>query len=251
MEGYIEIEKHKQVVTEFADFKSEATQTITELKFQLEELRRLIHGAKSERYVPDLPPEQLSLFEQEYQKILEQHTQLVAAHERKKVFKKKPVRLKLPTHLRIEEEVLDPPVDTSKMVFIGDEQTDTLAYTPADLYIKRLTHRKYAEAPASDETALEQQETSFGQQNQAEQTEQVQQIETAEKKTPKGPIYIAPMPSRFINKCIADVSLLVSIIVDKYVDHLLLYRTQRRLKRLSGMEIPRSTMSSWIGQSAT
>ncbi len=242
MEGYIEIEKHNEIVTEFEAFKSEATQTIAELKFQLAELQRLIHGAKSERYVPDLPPEQLSLFEQEYQKLLEQHTELVAAHERKKVVKKKPARLKLPTHLHIEEEVLEPPVDTSKMVFIGNKYTDTLAYTPADLYIKRLTRRKYAEVPFSDEA------TSSGQQEMSEQTEQVVAEEQA---IPKGPIHIAPMPSRFIDKCIADVSLLVSIIVDKYVDHLPLFRTQRRLKRLSGMEIPRSTMSGWIGQSAT
>jgi len=186
MEGYIEIEKHNEIVTEFEAFKSEATQIIAELKFQLAELQRLIHGAKSERYVPDLPPEQLSLFEQEYQKLLEQHTKLVAAHERKKVVKKKPARLKLPTHLRIEEEVLEPPVDTSKMIFIGNEYTDTLAYTPADLYVKRLTRRKYAEVFSKEETTSLEQQAMSGQQDQdqdqVEQTEQAQQVAAAEKK---------------------------------------------------------------------
>jgi len=122
MKGYIEIEKHNQVVTEFADFKLEATQQITALKFQLAELQRLIHGAKSERYVPDLPAEQLSLFEQQYQQTVEKYTQEVAAHQRQKpVEKKKPARLKLPTHLKIVEQVLEPSVDLRLLNYISND----------------------------------------------------------------------------------------------------------------------------------
>ena len=57
------------------------------------------------------------------------------------------------------------------------------------------------------------------------------------------------MPSRFIEKCVADESLLAAISVDKFVDHLPLYRIIGRFDR-KGIPIPRSTMSGWIAQSA-
>ncbi|MCB9296234.1 MAG: transposase [Lewinellaceae bacterium] len=66
----------------------------------------------------------------------------------------------------------------------------------------------------------------------------------------EGPcVVIAEQPSRFIDKCIADESLLRVIIADKYLDHLPLYRIGARFERL-GMVIPRSTMCGWVGQSA-
>jgi len=66
----------------------------------------------------------------------------------------------------------------------------------------------------------------------------------------KGPVYIADLPSRFIDKCIAHESLLTAILVDKYVDHLPLFRIQSRIQRTAGLRIPRSTFSGWVGQSA-
>jgi len=241
MKKSIEIEKYNAVVSEFAAYKIEATQRLELLQFQLSELQRLVFGAKSERYVPDIPAEQLSLFEQERQAIIEQHSQ-VNAHERKKtVEKKKPARLKLPTHLRVEEEVLEPDMDTSNMVRIGERETRTLAYTPADLFVKLLTRPIYAQRPNSPNEATDPTVDI--------NTNDVQYKDPAN--SDKSPIYVAPMPSRFIDKCMADVSLLVAIIVDKYVDHLPLFRTRKRLKRLAGMDIPASTISGWIGQSAT
>jgi len=241
MKGYVKIEKHKEVVNAFATYKQEADQKMTALQFQLSELKRLVFGAKSERYISDLPAEQLSLFEQERQVAIEQHSE-VAAHERKKtVEKKKPARLKLPTHLRVEQEVLEPDVDTSNMVRIGEKETRTLAYTPADLYVKLLIRPIYAQRPNSSNKTTDQ----------AADINANQKKEESDTRAEQGPIYVADMPSRFIDKCMADVSLLVAIIVDKYVDHLPLFRTRSRLKRLAGMDIPGSTMSGWIGQSAT
>jgi len=121
MKGYIEIAKYEQVVLEFSAHKEATSEKIADLQFQLSELKRLIFGAKSERYVPDIPDEQLSLFEQEKKEVEEKYTQEVAAHQRTTVKeKKKPVRLKLPTHLRVEVTTLEPDVDTSNMVQIGD-----------------------------------------------------------------------------------------------------------------------------------
>ena len=255
MKGYIKIEKYDEVVNQYTTYKEEADEKIAALKSQLAELQRLIYGAKSERYVPEIAAEQLSLFEQQRQELLEQYTQLVGAHERKVKPKKKPARLKLPTHLKVVEEVLEPEVDTSGMVKIGVEETRTLAYTPARLYVKLLSRPKYvnrSKGNASDakNSVVPVNVTSISTEQSSDQVVQDQVVQ-AKQLDNQGPVFIAPLPSRFIDKCIADESLLASILVDKYVDHLPLYRTQERIRRLCGMKIPRSTMSGWVGQSAT
>ena len=63
MEGYISIEKYEQVKAKLAAFQKQWTQEIELLKFQLTELKRLVFGTKSERYIPAQPAQQLSMFE--------------------------------------------------------------------------------------------------------------------------------------------------------------------------------------------
>ena len=43
---------------------------------------------------------------------------------------------------------------------------------------------------------------------------------------------------------------MTAILVDKYVDHLPLFRTQSRIERTAKLRIPRSTLSGWVAQSA-
>jgi transposase len=59
----------------------------------------------------------------------------------------------------------------------------------------------------------------------------------------------APMPSRPIPKSYAGPGLLASIIVNKYCDHLPLYRQNQIMKR-EGIDIDRSTLAGWVGRSA-
>ena len=59
----------------------------------------------------------------------------------------------------------------------------------------------------------------------------------------------APMPSRPILKSYAGPGLLASIIVNKYADHLPLYRQSQILAR-EGIDIDRSTLAGWVGRSA-
>lgn len=211
MEGFIEIEKYRKLETELA-----------QLKFQLEQLKRMVFGAKSERFISDQSPEQLNLFEEQLVEATSEKVK-VEAHE-KRVGKqvKKPKRLPLPQHLERKEEVIEPKVDLAEMVKIGEERTETLVYTPAELHVKVIVRPKYA-----PKTTPQQLNTSEG----------------------ACKIHIAPMPSRFIEKCVADETLLAAISVDKFVDHLPLYRIIGRFDRLE-VPIPRSTMSGWIAQSA-
>ena len=206
MEGFIEIEKYRKLEAEFE-----------QLKFQLEQLKRMVFGAKSERFISDQSPEQLNLFGEQPIGSTSEKVK-VAAHE-KRVGKqvKKPKRLPLPQHLERKEEVIKPEVDLAEMVKIGEERTETLVYTPAELHVKVIVRPKYA--PKTNQSKVNTQ------------------------------IYIASMPSRFIEKCVADETLLAAISVDKFVDHLPLYRIIGRFDRLE-VPIPRSTMSGWIAQSA-
>ena len=59
----------------------------------------------------------------------------------------------------------------------------------------------------------------------------------------------APMPSRPIPKSYAGPGLLASVIVNKYADHLPLYRQSQIMAR-EGIEIDRSTLAGWVGRSA-
>jgi len=53
------------------------------------------------------------------------------------------------------------------------------------------------------------------------------------------------MIDRPLPKAIVGAGLLAQIIIDKYVDHLPLYRQEQRFKR-EGVDIPYSTISDWI-----
>ena len=125
--------------------------------------------------------------------------------------KKHPGRHPLPEHLPRKEVIIEPEADTTGMKCIGEEVTEVLAKIPAVLFVIRYIRKKYVGKNDN--------------------------------------ILIGNLPSRAIPKGIADESLLADIIVSKYIDHLPLYRQIERLKRQS-VEISRSTMSDWVGQTA-
>lgn len=57
----------------------------------------------------------------------------------------------------------------------------------------------------------------------------------------------APMPAHIIDKGIAGTGLLAQVLINKFSDHLPLYRQQAIFKR-EGVHVPRSTMAQWVGQ---
>ena len=60
-------------------------------------------------------------------------------------------------------------------------------------------------------------------------------------------VVIASLPSRPIEKCLAGNNLISAILINKYVDHLPLYRQQQIFKR-SDIKIAPSTIDSWVAQ---
>lgn len=191
------------------------------LEFQIAEFKRMIFGAKSERFVPEQESTQLSLFSAPLTEAEEQgpvKETKVESHTRISQSKAKPKRQVLPDWLERRVEVLEPDVDTSNLVKIGEEITERLEYQAAKLVVHQIIRPKYAPGPDKN---------------------------SAEACT----IHIAALPTHPILRCMAAVSLLAIIAIEKYLDHLPLYRQQGRYGRL-GMDISRSTLCGWVAQTA-
>ena len=65
----------------------------------------------------------------------------------------------------------------------------------------------------------------------------------------QGEVAIAPKPPQPIERGLPGPGLLTQIIVDKYQDHVPLYRSEGRFQRL-GFTLPRSTMCDWMAAAA-
>ncbi len=187
---------------------------IFDLEFQVKELQRLIYGSKRERFVSEQSASQLSLGldadEGEVAQVVEAEIEKIT-YERQKPAKPHPGRMELPSHLPVVETIVEPAEDVSQMRCIGHDLTDELELQLASMFIKRTRRPKYAAAEAADGSVR---------------------------------IVVAPMPKRPIDKCIAGVDLLSTIVTDKHVHHM---PVDRQLKRFSmlGVDIPATTVESW------
>lgn len=182
------------------------------MQFQIDQMNRLLYGAKRERFVHDTDDKQLSLpFDVPEEETPEKEQQTIK-YVRSKEKRQHPGRLPMPSHLPVEEIVLEPQEDTSGMKCIGKEVTDQLELVPAKLFIKRYIRPKYIKP--TDHDKLEH----------------------------KG--VIAELPVFPIEKGIAGSGLLAQIIVDKFVDHLPVYRQIERFKR-ENIKLSSSTLNGW------
>lgn len=180
---------------------------IARLEFQLAELKRLIFGKKSERFVPSENPLQENLFGQQEHQV---STMQQESFSRKATqVKKKPVRQELPAHLPRLERTIEPEgIDIANARKIGEEITEYLNYQPSKIFVERIIRPKYK---LEDES-----------------------------------IVIAPLTNaQPIAKSNIGSGLLSHLIISKYVDHLPLYRLIKMFKR-EGVEIAESTMNNWL-----
>ncbi|WP_430409482.1 IS66 family transposase [Kordia sp.] len=181
---------------------------VTHLEHQLLELKRLIFGTKSERFIPS-ESNQLGLF-------TEVISEDVPVSEQKQVSysktitkeKKHPVRLPLAPHLPRVEEVIEPENIIEGSVKIGEEITELLEYTPQKVYVRKIVRPKYALPKDSG-------------------------------------ISIAELPSLILPKSNVGAGLLAHIFVSKFIDHLPFYRQLQILKR-QDVVIASATISGWF-----
>ncbi len=182
------------------------------LQTRIDQLLRLIYGAKSEKHLSQADVNQLMLeFGLSEIEVLSVQTKQIAAHSRSTVDKSKPVRTLLPAHLKRVTTVIEPDIDTTDLVKIGEEITEVLELKVPEIYVQRTVRPKYAKK--------------------------------------EGGIAIAELPPRAIERGNAGAGLLAHLLVGKYVDHLPIYRQIKQFKRW-GVELSESTVYEWTASAA-
>ena len=185
-----------------------------QLRDELAQLKRLIFGSKHERFIPRVSSDQLALDIPSQQKeqsgpVLLQNIQYQRKKESKPETEKVQTgRMALPASLPREEKIIEPTVDVTGWKQIGKEITEELERIPGKLFVRKYIRPKYVN-PLT------------------------------------GEIVIGELPVRPIDKGIAGPGLLAQIVIDKYVDHLPIYRQVQRFER-EGMKLPVSTLADWI-----
>ena len=181
------------------------------LKHQLAELKRLIYGAKSERFVSQ-NPDQATLFDLPSEQPQEKATEEITYTRNKpQAEKKQPLRLELPSHLERRVEVIVPENIPSDAKKIGEAITELLEYEPATAYVRQIVRPKYIVEQNDEETR----------------------------------IVIAPLPTLPIPKGNAGASMISHLLVSKFVDHQPFYRQVQIFKRQQ-LEIAESTINGWF-----
>jgi len=183
---------------------------IEHLKFQLDQLNRMIFGAKRERFVAT-NINQGSLFDLPVQEVEPESKQEISYTRNKPTIKKQPLRLELAPHLVRREEIIEPDDLQKGAIKIGEAITEILEYEPATIYVRKIVRPKYI-ASSSDEQTM---------------------------------ITIAELPTLPIPKGNAGAGILAHILVSKFVDHLPFYRQVKMFKR-QDVTIAESTINGWF-----
>jgi transposase len=224
--GALEATREKN--REYESKLKEQEDLIKRLTDQLAWYRRKLWKPQSEKYIPQDPNQRTIDFEgldvlpEEEASIKEAEKEIVS-YERSKPEKpkKQPVRLPLPDFLRREEEIIEPEGLDGNWVRIGEEVTEVLEHKPGELYVRRIVRPKYA-LKKDKQRELEESGQEPG-----------QTIKTAA-------LPLMPLP-----RSNAGPSLLAELLLDKYIYHLPFHRQIAMLK-LTGMQIPASTVSNWF-----
>ena len=204
---------------ELISFKSELVSVKSEvalLKHQLSELKRLIFGAKSERFIAPLPG-QLSLFDMPQELPVEKPLEIITYTRTKpEKEKKQPLRAELPAHLPRKIEVIEPENIPEGSKKIGEAITEILEYEASTIYVRQIVRPKYI-VESNDESTK---------------------------------IAIAELPSLPIPKGNAGPSMIAYLMVSKFVDHLPFYRLSQIFKR-QGLHLAESTIGGWFNAGCT
>jgi transposase len=188
---------------------------VIELQQQLSQLQKMIFGSKQERFIAaESGSKQLSLDieAEEVAACSVMSAQKISYTRINVTVEPKPIthpgRMKLPDSLRREEIIIEPSADIAGCKKMGEEITEVLEYNPGELFVKKYIRHKYAKPDNSG-------------------------------------VLIGSLPSRPLEKAMAGEGLLAQIIIDKYVDHLPLYRQMQRFER-NGLKLPYSTLTDWV-----
>ena len=182
------------------------------LQQQLNDLKRMIFGSKSERFIP-ADESQLALFESSEEEAREKEIEEITyKREKSNTEKQTAIRTKLSSHLPRVEEIIEPDNIDEGSKKIGEEITELLEYNPAKIFVRKIIRPKYA-------------------------------------KPENEGIVIADLPSLPIPKGNAGASMLAHLMVSKFTDHLPFYRQIQIFKR-QNLTLSDSTLNGWFNATA-
>jgi transposase len=198
--------------------QQQLTDRETEIKLlrqKIDQLSRRIFGKSSEQLDPGqleflLRMENLPPGKSEASLSLEETKE--AGSAKKQV--RKPRAERIPEHLPVVEEVIDPIEVTAapeNYRCIGQEVSEQLDFEPARFLRRRIVRRKYVRKAVLDTAPI-----------------------------------IAPLPPVLQERCLAAPGLFAQVIVAKYCDHLPLYRQESIYRARHGIDLSRQTMARWI-----
>ena len=199
------------------------------IKYELKLLKKLIHGRKSEKHFaptdapePSKEGEQLRL-DMDVETIATCHiTDVTKVAEHMRVTKNvtdkapHPGRHDFPKDLPEVVTIIDVENRPEGAVCIGEETQKQLGCNTLTLFVN-VTKRLIYMAPADKEGSFKQ--------------------------------LIAPLPPHPIPKCKADISILVMLVIEKFLYHMPTYRQQQRLKQY-GIDLKYNTLCNWINRIA-
>jgi transposase len=184
------------------------------LRQKIDLLVRRVFGSSSER----LDRAQLELLLQMSDSSATETPVVVQAVPRASSGSRKERTPRLPDHLPVVEEVIDPePVKAAPQSWrcIGQEVSEQLDFEPARFLRRRIVRRKYVHRVDLDQSPV-----------------------------------IAPLPECLQERGLAAPGLLAHVLVGKYCDHLPLYRQEQIFIRRYGVHLPRQTLARWVALAA-
>ena len=183
----------------------------TELRQQLEWLKRQIFGQKTERYIPS-DDSQLALALGVPENDISEKTETIT-YDRTKPHKQTPHgREDIPAHLPRNEMVLMPQEDVSSMERIGEKVTEQLEYTPAKYFVNKYVRPVFAGDIHGERTVV-----------------------------------CGELPKLCSEKGKYGASIIAHAVVSKFDDHTPIYRLQKIIARDSGVVIPESSLDTFPG----
>jgi transposase len=197
--------------------KEELKVEVMKLQLQLQKFAQMVFGSKSERFVPN--PAQLTLDITTEASL--STCNIAAAKKIEYVKTHQPKKRDLSDlgaylqHLPRVYETREPDNIPAGAIKIGEDQHEVLEFTPGKLFVKVIVTPKYKLPCGND--------------------------------SDKTQIIAAPAPERPLFKCVAAPSVLAQILVDKFCDHLPLFRQAKRFER-NGVALPYNTIIDWAGK---
>jgi len=202
---------------------SELRQQIASLQQQLDWFKKQLFGQKSEKRWVEPHPRQGLLFEDTEQ------AEMVADAPTEKI-----------TYTRRRQKQRDPDCVTDQgLRFDADVPIERIELSAAGLndgnrdqyqIIGEKITRRLAQQPGSYVV--------------------LEYVRPVLKHTPSGDMATVPAPDAIFDGCMADVSVLAGLLVDKFVYHLPLYRQHQRMKD-AGVTLARSTLTQWVQKTLT